>query len=69
VFTIGVSPALNEFNSYHAYGHSIVCNPWGDTIAKASYEEELLIVDIDLSEITTTREEIPVLRNRRTDIY
>ena len=69
VFTIGVSPALNEFNSYHAYGHSLVCNPWGKTIAKGSYEEELIIVDIDLDEIIAVREELPVLKNRRTDIY
>lgn len=69
VFTIGVSPCLNEFNNYHAYGHSIVCNPWGEVIKQGSYEEELLIVDIDLDEIYNTREEIPILKNRREDIY
>lgn len=69
VFTIGVSPCLNEFNNYHAYGHSIVCNPWGEVIKQGSYEEELLIVDIDLDEIVNTREEIPILKNRREDIY
>lgn len=69
VFTIGVSPCLNEFNNYHAYGHSIVCNPWGEVIKQVSYEEELLIVDIDLDEIDNTREEIPILKNRREDIY
>lgn len=69
VFTIGVSPCLNEFNNYHAYGHSIVCNPWGEVIKQGSYEEELLIVDIDLDEIDNTREEIPILKNRREDIY
>ncbi len=69
VFTIGVSPCLNEFNNYHAYGHSIVCNPWGEVIKEGSYEEELLIVDIDLDEIDNTREEIPILKNRREDIY
>ncbi|WP_297899693.1 carbon-nitrogen hydrolase family protein [Methanobrevibacter sp.] len=69
VFTIGVSPCLNEFNNYHTYGHSIVCNPWGEVIKQGSYEEELLIVDIDLDEIDNTREEIPILKNRREDIY
>ncbi|MEA4957956.1 Deaminated glutathione amidase [bioreactor metagenome] len=69
VFTIGVSPCLNEFNNYHTYGHSIVCNPWGEVIKQGSYEEELLIVDIDLDEIYNTREEIPILKNRREDIY
>jgi len=69
VFTIGVSPSLNEFNSYHAYGHSIVCNPWGEVISECSYEEELLIAEIDLKEVDKVREEIPILKNRREDIY
>lgn len=69
VFTIGVSPSLNEFNSYHAYGHSIVCSPWGKIVKKASYEEELLISEIDLKEVDKVREELPILKNRRNDIY
>ncbi|KZX15312.1 2-oxoglutaramate amidase [Methanobrevibacter cuticularis] len=69
VFTIGVSPSLNEFTSYNAYGHSIVCNPWGEVLNKASYEEELLIAEIDLEEIAGVREELPVLKNRRSDLY
>lgn len=69
VFTIGVSPSLNEFNSYHAYGHSIVCSPWGKIVKKASYEEKLLISEIDLKEVDKIREELPILKNRRNDIY
>jgi predicted amidohydrolase len=69
LFTAAVSPALNEANSYHAYGHSLVCNPWGEVLAEASYEEQLLLVEIDLDEIARVREELPVLKNRRSDIY
>lgn len=69
VFTIGVSPALDRDFSYNAYGHSIVCNPWGEAIAEGSYGEDLIISEIDLEEITKIREEIPMLNNRRTDIY
>ena len=29
VFTVGTSPARDESASYHAWGHSIVCDPWG----------------------------------------
>lgn len=69
VFTIGVSPALDKNSSYNAYGHSIVCNPWGKTIAEAKYDEKLIITEIDLKEIAKIREELPILDNRRLDIY
>ncbi|MCL2116601.1 MAG: carbon-nitrogen hydrolase family protein [Methanobrevibacter sp.] len=69
VFTIGVSPALDKDFSYNAYGHSIVCNPWGEAIAEAKYNEELIVTEIDLKEIAKIREELPMLNNRRSDIY
>ncbi|MBZ9571704.1 carbon-nitrogen hydrolase family protein [Methanobrevibacter sp. TMH8] len=69
VFTVGVSPALDKEASYNAYGHSIIANPWGEIIASGSYNEELIIHKINLEEITKVREELPLIKNRRTDIY
>lgn len=69
VFCIGVAPALNEDASYHSYGHSIVTNPWGEVITQAGEKEELIICEIDLSEIKKVREELPVLKNKRKDLY
>ena len=68
-FAIGVAPALDEDASYNSYGHSIAVNPWGEVIEELDYGEELKIVEIDLDEIKRIREEIPVLKNRRTDLY
>ena len=68
-FAIGVAPALDEDASYNSYGHSIAVNPWGEVIEELDYNEELKIVEIDLDEIKRVREEIPVLKNRRTDLY
>lgn len=68
-FCIGVAPALNEDASYHSYGHSIVTNPWGELIAEASEKEELIICEIDLDEIKKVREELPILKNKREDLY
>ena len=68
-FCIGVAPALNEDASYHSYGHSIVTNPWGEVIAEASEKEELIICEIDLDEIKKVREELPILKNKREDLY
>lgn len=69
VFCVGVAPALNMDASYHSYGHSIVTNPWGEVVAQASEKEELIFCEIDLSEIKKVREELPVLKNKRKDLY
>ena len=69
VFCVGVAPALNESASYHSYGHSIVVNPWGEVICQLSEKEELKIVEINLDEIKKVRNEIPVLKNKRNDLY
>lgn len=69
VFTIGVAPALNKNSSYHSYGHSIIVNPWGEVITQADYDECLIIQNINLEEVHKVRDEIPVLKNRRTDLY
>ena len=69
VFCVGVAPALNTDASYHSYGHSIVTNPWGEVISQADEKEGLIICEIDLSEIKKIREEIPLLKNKRNDLY
>ena len=69
VFTIGVSPALDEKANYNAYGHSIIANPWGEVVAECASKEELIMAEINLEEIATIREELPLLKNRRTDLY
>ena len=68
-FAIGVAPALDKEASYNSYGHSIAANPWGEVIEELDFEEDLRIVEVDLDEIKRIREEIPILKNRRTDLY
>ena len=69
VFCVGVAPALNKDASYHSYGHSIVANPWGEVLTQADEKEDLIICEIDLNEIKKVREEIPLLKNKRNDLY
>ncbi len=52
------------------WGQSFVADPFGRVIAKASAdEEEVLIVDCDLQKIDETRQNWPFLRDRRIDSY
>ena len=69
VFCIGVAPALNKDSNYHSYGHSIVVNPWGEAICQLDDKEKLKIVDIDLNDVKKVRDEIPILKNKRDDLY
>ena len=46
-------------------GHSVVIDPWGQVLAEAGTEEEVLTVEIDLALVAKTRAEFPVLRDRR----
>lgn len=46
-------------------GHSAVIDPWGRVLAEAGDGEEVLLVDLDLDTVRQTREEFPVLQDRR----
>ena len=69
VFCVGVAPALNKDASYHSYGHSIITNPWGEVLSQGDEKEQLIINEIDLSEIKKIRDELPLLKNKRRDLY
>ncbi|MEU0283332.1 carbon-nitrogen family hydrolase [Streptomyces sp. NPDC088147] len=46
-------------------GHSIVVDPWGEVLAEAGTDEEVLTVDLDPATVATTRERFPALKDRR----
>lgn len=52
------------------WGQSFVAGTSGQILAKASADtEEVLLVDVDLSNVDTTRTHWPFLRDRRIDAY
>lgn len=69
LFVIAASPACNPQSSYQAWGHSMVVNPWGTIISQAGTDEEILGAELDLSEVDRVREELPLLKHRRLDVY
>ena len=69
VYCVGVAPALNKDASYHSHGHSIIANPWGEVIVQLDEQENMEIAEIDLEEIKKVRTELPLLKNKRSDLY
>ena len=68
-FTVGAAPARDESASYVAWGHSLVCDPWGTVLHECGSGEETAVVDLDLSRVDAVRQQLPILSARRTDIY
>ncbi|MCK9151198.1 carbon-nitrogen hydrolase family protein [Methanobacterium alcaliphilum] len=69
VYVAAASPARNIDASYVSYGHSMVCDPWGSILKQAKFEETIIYAEIDLNRERNVREELPLLKNRRKDIY
>jgi N-carbamoylputrescine amidase len=52
------------------WGHSFVCDPFGQVLAEASADkEEILIVECDPARVEEVRRNWPFLRDRRIDAY
>ncbi|XP_056315077.1 omega-amidase NIT2 [Danio aesculapii] len=69
VYVATASPARDETASYVAWGHSSVINPWGEVISKAGSEESVVYADIDLQYLADVRQQIPITKQRRNDLY
>ncbi len=69
VFCVGTSPARDLSAAYHAWGHSIVTDPWGRVVMQMQEQEELGVVELDLDLADQIRAELPLLAHRRTDLY
>ena len=69
VYVVAVNRVGRE-GKLNFWGQSFVADPFGRIIAKAAPDqEELLIVDCDLTKIEETRQNWPFLRDRRVDAY
>ncbi len=63
-----LAPAQGGFHEdgRGTYGHSLVVTPWGEIIAeRANDEPGVLMADLDLTLVETTRAAIPNLKNQR----
>ncbi|MDY3868270.1 MAG: carbon-nitrogen hydrolase family protein [Pyramidobacter sp.] len=69
VYAVGVSPARDMTASYHAYGNSIVTSPWGEICERLDEKEGMKIAALDLQRIDSVREQLPLLKQIRKDVY
>lgn len=69
VYVVGAAPALNAAAEYKAYGHSLVVDPWARVLTIAGKAETVITTKIDFRTTERVREELPLLRHRKPELY
>lgn len=69
LYVAGASPARDASAGYVAYGHSLVADPWGEIVSIAGVDEEIIYATINPDRVAKIRNELPLLKHRRTDLY
>ena len=68
-YTVGTSPARDNVASYTAWGHSIVCDPWGSVVKQCNEQPQIQVTELDMDRVETIRRQLPILSARRGDLY
>ncbi len=61
--------AVGEHNGTTYCGHSMVVDPWGELVGEVGEDETMLTVKIDTDVVDSIRSKIPVLNDRRPNLY
>ncbi len=69
VYMAANAPARVEDGVYVSYGNSCIASPWGDFIAHADEKPQIIYGDIDLDRVAAVREQLPLLKHRRPELY
>ena len=69
-FYVVSSNVIGSYDGVEFAGCSMVSDPWGDTLAQASQDkEETLLISLNLQQVPKVREDVPVFKSRRADLY
>lgn len=69
VYFAANAPARDEEGVYVAYGNSCIATPWGEFAAHADEKECILYADIDFDYVDAIRDQLPLLKHRRPELY
>ncbi|KAH6790082.1 Nitrilase/cyanide hydratase and apolipoprotein N-acyltransferase family protein [Perilla frutescens var. frutescens] len=69
LFMATCSPSRDSAGSYAIWGHSTLVSPLGEIVATSGHEETVVVAEVDYSAILNTRESLPILKQRREDVY
>ena len=69
IYMVGCAPMRDVAADYKSWGHSIITDPWGTVIGMLDEKEGVLTAELDLDYEAQVREELPLLKSRRNDMY
>lgn len=69
VYTIGVAPDRDENSCYISFGNSIVASLWGNVVERLDEKESYIITKIDMDYVARIKQELPLLKHIKKDIY
>lgn len=69
LFVVGASAARYDGFDYECWGHSTVCDPFGDVVTACDEREQILYATVDLDRIDETRHRLPTFLHLRRDVY
>lgn len=69
VYMVGCAPMRDASTGYTSWGHSVVTNPWGAVVDMLDEKEGVLLAELDLDYENQVRDELPLLKSRRKDMY
>lgn len=69
IYMLGCAPARDTQVGYISWGHSIVTDSWGKVMKQLDEKEGILIEEIDLDREDQIREQLPLLKHRKSEMY
>lgn len=64
IFVLGTAQCGKDFT-----GHSMVVSPYGDVLAETQNDEDVMSCDLDINIIGKYAEDVPMMKQRRKDMY
>lgn len=69
IYMLGCAPVRDPSTGYTSWGHSILTDPWGRVVKELDEKEGILLETIDLEYEDAVRQQLPLLKHRRQDLY
>jgi len=64
-FVVAAGQCGKTSEGRETFGHSVVFDPWGETIGALGSQEAVLTVDLDRSRVKAVRQSVPVMTQHR----
>lgn len=69
VFVLAAAQVGNHPPGRACYGNALIADPWGVVLARAGYQECVVVADLDLNYQQQVSKELPSLEHRRNDLF